>query len=111
MNTHPETETVMVPEVDPASLAPCMAAQEPTVAPDAVAAPEPLAALPPEQALKALPAALAAHIESLISEADTQGYLRGRNEAIEATQHFDPHSDDAPAETAFPRYARRSIWD
>ena len=47
-----------------------------------------------------------------VQNADATGYLRGRNEKIEAVLH--PQSlveDEAPATPVFPRYCRRSIWD
>ena len=48
-----------------------------------------------------------------VQNADATGYLRGRNEKIEAVLHPDP--EDADEETlatpVFPRYCRRSIWD
>lgn len=51
-----------------------------------------------------------------VATADATGYLRGRNENIDAAlHHVDPEQhpvDDAPAaESNFPRYVRRSIWD
>lgn len=46
-----------------------------------------------------------------VSNAETQGYLRGRNEKIEATQHFDTQPDEAPRPAQFPTYNRRSIWE
>lgn len=98
-----------VPEVDCAAL---QAAQldigpsQPPAPPD------------PPQTLQQLPGELREHIEQLIAQADAEGYLRGRNELIEATQHFDSapdgdDDDDLPAQPGllFPRYARRSIWD
>lgn len=46
-----------------------------------------------------------------VQNADAAGYLRGRNEKIEAVLHPQP-DDDAPQPTpVFPRYCRRSIWD
>lgn len=45
-----------------------------------------------------------------LKNADAAGYLRGRNENIEATHNF-PNSDGQTSEATFPRYARRSIWD
>jgi hypothetical protein len=47
-----------------------------------------------------------------VQNADATGYLRGRNEKIEAVLH--PQSlveDEAPATPVFPRYCRRSIWE
>ncbi|MBR5171084.1 MAG: hypothetical protein IKW85_11025 [Muribaculaceae bacterium] len=47
-----------------------------------------------------------------VENAEAAGYLRGRNEKIEAVLHPDP---EPPVETettpVFPRYCRRSIWD
>ena len=47
-----------------------------------------------------------------VENADAAGYLRGRNEKIEAVLHPEP---DPAVETettpVFPRYCRRSIWD
>ena len=44
--------------------------------------------------------------------ADAAGYLRGRNENIEAVMHRQPHDQvEAQATPIFPRYNRRSIWD
>ena len=63
-----------------------------------------------EQAMASLPTAVAQRIAELIENADAAGYLRGRNEAIEASRHFD--GGDETAEPApFPRYARRSMWE
>lgn len=47
-----------------------------------------------------------------VQNADAAGYLRGRNEHIEAVLHPQPQ-DEEQAESApvFPRYCRRSIWD
>ena len=47
-----------------------------------------------------------------VQNADATGYLRGRNEKIEAVLH--PQSlveDEAPSTPVFPRYCRRSIWE
>ena len=47
-----------------------------------------------------------------VQNADATGYLRGRNEKIEAVLH--PQSlveEEAPATPVFPRYCRRSIWE
>lgn len=48
-----------------------------------------------------------------LRNAEAQGYLRGRNEKIEATQHFDttPPDETPPAPMPFPAYRRRSVWD
>jgi len=48
-----------------------------------------------------------------VQNADASGYLRGRNEKIEAVLHPQEPEDDetTPQPTpAFPRYCRRSIW-
>lgn len=47
-----------------------------------------------------------------VRDADTQGYLRGRNEKIDAIVARPTPLDDAPEATSLiPRYDRRSIWD
>ena len=46
-----------------------------------------------------------------VQNADAAGYLRGRNEKIEAVLHPEPEQDTPPATPVFPRYCRRSIWD
>lgn len=48
-----------------------------------------------------------------VSNADAAGYLRGRNEKIEAVMHPQPQDDEETqsATPVFPRYCRRSIWD
>ena len=47
-----------------------------------------------------------------VQNADAAGYLRGRNEKIEAVLHPQPdHDDEAQATPVFPRYCRRSIWE
>ena len=48
-----------------------------------------------------------------VQTADAAGYLRGRNEKIEAVLHPAPEDeDDVPVATpVFPRYCRRSIWE
>ena len=47
-----------------------------------------------------------------VENADAAGYLRGRNEKIEAVLP-PPHEpiDEAQSLPVFPRYCRRSIWD
>lgn len=115
MNTTPDhDEHEFVPEVDAAALlaANPHSTQTPPVG---SAAPLPAEASQPddpEQALKQLPPALTAHIQELIAQAETQGYIRGRNEQIDATQHFD---DTAPgcgiSPSSMPHYGRCSIWD
>ena len=46
-----------------------------------------------------------------VQNADAAGYLRGRNEKIEAVLHPQPEEETPPATPVFPRYCRRSIWD
>jgi hypothetical protein len=48
-----------------------------------------------------------------VQNADATGYLRGRNEKIEAVMHPQPQDEDDEhnATPVFPRYCRRSIWD
>ena len=47
-----------------------------------------------------------------VKNADAAGFLRGRNEKIEAVMHQRPATDDETDSTpVFPRYCRRSIWD
>lgn len=47
-----------------------------------------------------------------VQNADAAGYLRGRNEHIEAVLSPTPEgADEAQATPVFPRYCRRSIWD
>ncbi len=48
-----------------------------------------------------------------VDNADAAGYLRGRNENIEAVMHPQPQADEQlPQSTpVFPRYTRRSIWE
>lgn len=118
-DSHPEQE--FVPEVDVASLQ----GVAPPPIPEDVASPalghsdqslpatagQALSA-DPTQAMQQLPPALTAHIQDLIAQADAEGYLRGRNEVIEATQHFDASNDDCdPTPVSFPHYDRLSIWD
>lgn len=53
----------------------------------------------------------ALNMEEEVKNAETQGYLRSRNEQIELMTH--PRDDDEPehAPATFPRYHRRSIWE
>ena len=53
-----------------------------------------------------------AAVRELLLNADAQGYLRGRNEHIEATTVGDlaPESE-TEREPVFPIYNRRSVWD
>lgn len=47
-----------------------------------------------------------------VQNADAAGYLRGRNEKIEAVLHPQPDAGDESQTTpVFPRYNRRSVWD
>ena len=47
-----------------------------------------------------------------VQNADAAGYLRGRNEKIEAVLHPQPEvGDESQTTPVFPRYCRRSIWD
>ena len=49
-----------------------------------------------------------------VQNADAAGYLRGRNEKIEAVLHPQPDEEDENAQSLsinFPRYCHRSIWD
>ena len=52
-----------------------------------------------------------AQVQELIRNAEAEGYLRGRNEKIEATQHFDHNDEPEPEPVRFPTFARRSVWD
>ena len=46
-----------------------------------------------------------------VQNADAAGYLRGRNEKIEAVLQPEPEEESPQATPVFPRYCRRSIWD
>ena len=46
-----------------------------------------------------------------VENADAAGYLRGRNEKIEAVLPPQPQDDETSRAPVFPRYCRRSIWD
>jgi hypothetical protein len=47
-----------------------------------------------------------------VENADAAGYLRGRNEKIEAVLHPEPDlPDESDTTPVFPHYNRRSIWD
>ncbi|MBR5727873.1 MAG: hypothetical protein IKX39_04410 [Muribaculaceae bacterium] len=109
-DTHSHQEQEFVPEVDAASLQGATLPPSPPPVP-----PEPLAPTlsdDPEQAMKQLPAALAEHIQDLLAQADAEGYLRGRNEIIEATQHFHaPDDSELTLAAPIPRYNHSSIWD
>lgn len=79
----------------------------------ALAEPSEQAAEPSSDSLEsmALDADTARRIADLIADAEARGYLRGRNEQIEATQHFDADPDLQPESTGLPRYCHRSVWD
>lgn len=108
-----------VPEVDAASLKDviCPQPQPPPATNGASPADcrteQPVAlAVDPELAMKQLPEALAAHIQDIIAQAEANGYLRGRNEQIQAQQHFDnPDADCVISRAVMPRYRRPSVWD
>ena len=113
-NTDSLHEQEFVPEVDAASLLGANLPPPPS--------PMPLQPVPatvastefpdnPIEAMKLLPPVLAAHIQDLLAQADAEGYLRGRNEVIEATQHFDAPDDSKLSPAPFPRYNRLTIWD
>lgn len=47
-----------------------------------------------------------------VKNANAEGYLRGRNEKIEAVLHPQPDPADESEKTpVFPSYCRRSVWD
>ena len=47
-----------------------------------------------------------------VNNADAAGYLRGRNEKIDAVMRPEPQEDDESRATpVFPQYCRHSIWD
>ena len=50
-------------------------------------------------------------VKELLHNAKAEGYLRGRNEKIEATQHFSDQPDTPTDSTPFPAYSHRSVWD
>ncbi|MBQ0120890.1 MAG: hypothetical protein KBT13_07200 [Bacteroidales bacterium] len=67
-------------------------------------------AAPTDEAVQMLDLALR-HDED-VKNADAQGYLRGRNENIDASIHPEQHQEDTEAaQRTFPRYTRRSVWD
>ena len=110
-DSHQEQE--FVPEVDAASLqGATLPPSPPPQPPEPLSAPAPSFPDDPEQAMQQLPPTLAVHIQDLIAQADAEGYLRGRNEVIEATQHFDaPDDSELTLAAPIPRYNRSSIWD
>ena len=51
-------------------------------------------------------------ISALGLDDEAAGYLRGRNEKIEAVLHPEPDlPDESDTTPVFPHYNRRSIWD
>ncbi len=54
---------------------------------------------------------VAERIEELLRNAEAEGYLRGRNAQIEATQHFEPDPDLDPAPASLPHYHASTLWD
>ncbi|MDE5647944.1 MAG: hypothetical protein K2L69_09745 [Muribaculaceae bacterium] len=57
-------------------------------------------------------------IDRMINEAEERGYLRGRNEAVEALMNrparqkpTDPDDDDGDDPVMILREMRRSVWD
>ena len=63
------------------------------------------------QLLDALLDRAATHADE-VANAEAAGYLRGRNDKIEAlTRPAVPRDEDQPSTPVFPIYRRRSIWD
>ena len=63
-----------------------------------------------EQAIDTMKQAL--NIDEELKNAETQGYLRGRNEKIELTTHPLAHDEaELTATVNFPRYRHHSVWD
>ena len=46
-----------------------------------------------------------------VKNAETEGYLRGRNEKIDNATRPVPIEEPAHEPATFPRYNRRSVWD
>lgn len=69
------------------------------------------APVPAELAALGLDSEVSSQIGEMLRNAEAQGYLRGRNEKIEVTQHFDPDPELDPQPTGIPLYNRRSVWD
>ena len=46
-----------------------------------------------------------------MKNAETEGYLRGRNEKIDNATRPSPIEEPAHEPATFPRYNRRSVWD
>lgn len=56
--------------------------------------------------------AIALRHDEEVSNAEANGYLRGRNENIDVKLNLPEHNDDfTAAQATFPRYAKRSVWD
>ena len=109
-NTDSHQPQEFVPEVDPASL-------QGVALPPPSSEAMPLGCSPtlpddPAEAMQQLPPSLSAHIQDLLAQADAEGYLRGRNEVIESTQHFDDSDDECHLiQAPIPCYDRHTIWD
>ena len=92
-------------------------AQDASPSPDAEHSADAPSATPPTpdgsaaETMPGLDADTMQRIADMIADAEVRGYLRGRNEKIEATQHFDPDPELDPEPAHFPAYARRSVWD
>ena len=65
----------------------------------------------PDLAALGLDDEVAQRVQDMIDNAEAQGYLRGRNEKIESTQHFDvpPEAELRPAPGLVVNH--RSVWD
>lgn len=46
-----------------------------------------------------------------VKNAETEGYLRGRNEKIDLATRPEAVEEPAAEPATFPRYHRRSVWD
>ena len=46
-----------------------------------------------------------------MKNAETEGYLRGRNEKIDNATRPTPIEEPAHEPATFPRYTRSSVWD
>lgn len=105
-NTDSHQPQEFVPEVDPASLQ--GVALSPPSSEDILHT----LSNDPAEAMRQLPPSLSAHIQDLLAQADAEGYLRGRNEVIESTQHFDDSDDECHlVQAPIPCYDRHTIWD
>ncbi|MBR1803479.1 MAG: hypothetical protein IJ775_01045 [Muribaculaceae bacterium] len=67
--------------------------------------------LKPDLAALGLDGEVAQRVQDLIDDAQAQGYLRGRNEKIEFTQHFEvpPEAELRPAPALVVNH--RSVWE